>query len=60
MSKSSESFSCMFPVVMPWKVALSMLMGVGGYGCNISVKVVLIRTDTWLLWNVVPVSALEQ
>ena len=44
-------------MIITCEVELSILMGVGGYGCIASVKVVLIGTDTCTLWNMVLVSA---
>ena len=47
----------MFPIRIPWDVELSVLVFVGGCGCPISVDLVIIRTDTCKLCNMVPVSA---
>ena len=47
----------MLPVSMPWEVELPVLIGVGGCGWTISIRVVLMGTAYWPLSNIVLVSA---
>ena len=53
--KVLECLRHMFTVRIPWEVSLSDLVGVGGCGCPIYVKVYIIGTSTWPLWKMVPV-----
>ena len=46
----------MLPVRMPWEVALSVLIGVGGCGWTISIRVVPMGTAFWSLRKIKTVS----
>ena len=58
MSKALERFWRMLPMRITWEVALSVLIGVGGYRWIIPMRAVRMGTAYWPLSNIDPVLAL--